>query len=151
MKAIINKKVLHNYFILEKIEVGVSLSGAEVKSVRAGSVSLTDGFVRITNGEAGLYNVYIAPYKLALDPSYDPKRTRKLLLHKKEIDYLLGKLTSANLTIVPTKVYITRNLVKVEIALAKSKRKVDKREVLKRKTVQRETESLLRQDKRIAQ
>jgi SsrA-binding protein len=144
---ILNKKALFDFFLKEKIEAGISLTGAEVKSVRSGSVSLTDSFVRLSGGEAILMNVYIAPYKLAIDPSYDPKRDRPLLLNRSEIDHLTGQVASRNLTIVPTKMYTKANLVKVEIALAVPKKKADKRETLKRKALERETESYLRADK----
>ena len=151
MKPIINKKASFDYFLKERFEAGIVLTGAEVKSIRAGAGSLVDSFVKIIKGEPVLFNAYISPYKYAFDPSYDPKRERQLLLHSKEIDYLIGKLASENLTIVPTKVYITHNLAKVEIALVSSKKKFDKRAALKRKAVDRQTEGLLRAAKLRAQ
>ncbi|MDP2670948.1 MAG: SsrA-binding protein SmpB [bacterium] len=150
MKTIFNKKASFEYFLKEKLETGIVLTGAEIKSVREGAGSLADSFVRIVKDEVTLFNAFISPYKYAFDPSYDPKRERKLLLKRKEIDFLIGKLTSSNLTIVPTKLYITHNLVKLEIALALPKKKFDKRDSLKRKAVDRQTESLLRAEKRKA-
>lgn len=151
MATIINKKARYDYFFYDKLEAGIALSGSEVKAVKNGSLSLTDSFVRIAGGEVFLINAYISPYKLAIDPSYDPRRERKLLLRKEEIDYLLGKTSSPSLTIVPTKVYIKHNLAKVEIALARAKKKVDKREVLKKRVIEREAQAELREAKIKAQ
>lgn len=145
--TIVNKKASFDFFLKDPIEAGILLTGGEVKSVRLGSVSLSDSFIKITGSEAFLVNAYIAPYKYAIDPSYDPKRIRKLLLNKSEIEFLSGKLASGNLTIVPTKMYNTRNLVKLEIAIASKKKKFDKRESLKKKAVKKEVEGYLRADK----
>jgi SsrA-binding protein len=150
MNSIVNKKARFDYFLQESLEAGIVLTGGEVKSVREGSGSLAESFVRIINSEPILFNSYISPYKYAYDPSFDPKRERRLLLNRKEIDYLIGKLASANLTIVPVKLYITHNLAKLEIAVAALKKKYDKRDSLKRKALDRQTESLLRADKRKA-
>ncbi len=144
---ILNKKAGFNYFLGDKLEAGIILTGSEVKSIRAGSASLEGTYVRLSGGEAFLVNLYIAPYKYGYDPSADPRRERKLLLNKQEIENLTGKMSSKSLTIVPTKVYTTHNLVKVEIALATPKKKADKRESLKKKTLDRETQEVLRQDK----
>jgi len=144
---IFNKKAKFDYFLKDNLEAGISLTGAEVKSVRSGSVSLTDSFVRIVDGQAVLTNAYIAPYKMALDLSYDPRRERNLLLNRGEIDRLIGQLASKNLTIVPVKMYNRANLVKVEIAIGVPKKKADKRDSLKQKAIERETESYLRADK----
>lgn len=147
-EPIVNKKAGFDYQLQDKFEAGIALTGSEVKSIRLGSASLTDSFVRINdNDQPSLINAYIAPYKMALDPSYDPRRERKLLLNRNEIEKLSGKLSASNLTIVPTKVYIRANLVKLEIALAIPKKKADKREALKKKAQIRETESYLRADK----
>ncbi len=151
MATIINKKANYNYIFYDKLEAGIVLSGAEVKSIKEANASLLDSYVRIVDGEAFLINAYISPYKLAIDPSYDPKRERKLLLRKKEIDYLLGKISTSSLTIVPTKVYIKHNLAKVEIAIARAKNKADKREVLRKRAIERETQAELREAKIKAQ
>jgi len=147
MAEILNKKAGFDFHFLEKFEAGILLTGGEVKSVRTGAASLTDSYVKILNQEPFLLNAYIAPYKYAFDPSYDPKRSRKLLLNKSEIEFLTGKLASSNLTIVPVKMYTAHNLVKLQIALAKAKKKSDKRDILKRKTINREIESELRAQK----
>ena len=151
MSTVLNKKASHDYFFLEKFEAGIVLSGAEVKSLKAGNASLADSFVRVVKSEAFLVNAHISPYKMAVNAAYDPKRERKLLLNKKEIDFLRGKLSSSSLTIVPTKVYTKHNLVKVEVALAKAKKKVDKRETLKKKELEREAQAALRESKLKAQ
>lgn len=147
MAEILNKKAGFDFFLTDKTEAGIVLTGSEVKSVRTASGSLVDSYVKILNGEALLINGYIAPYKYAVDPSYEPRRSRKLLLNKSEIEYFKGKLASSNLTIVPTKMYTSHNLVKLEIALGKAKKKTDKRDVLKRKIQKREIESELRAPK----
>lgn len=137
---IINRKAHYDYILGEKIETGIKLSGGEVKSVRSGSVSLSDSFVKIINNEAFLLNCFISPYKFANNSDYDPKRSRKLLLHKKEILVLLSKMKQSNLTLVPVSMYTIRQLVKLEVALARGKKKWDKRRALKEKTVKREEE-----------
>lgn len=141
---VINKRAFKNYQILERIEAGISLTGAEIKSIRAGRVNLPQSFVRIQNGEAFLVGVHIPPWTGEAKFGYNPQRARKLLLHKSQINYLIGKTTGTKLTIVPISVYIKKNLAKVEIALASSKRKYDKREALKRKDLEREMEKELR-------
>lgn len=134
----VNKKVKHLYDILETYEAGVSLKGSEVKSIREGRVSFTDScFVRPINGEMYLCNLHIAPYSSA-SQSYDPKRERKLLLHKREINKLSGALSQKGLTLVPLRIYFKRGKVKVEIGLAKGRRKYDKREKLKREHLERQ-------------
>ena len=149
--AVVNKKAQHDYFLLDRFEVGIILTGAEVKSLKEGSASLTDSFVKIINDEPVLMNAYISTYKFAFNPSYEPRKERKLLMHKKEVDFLKGKLASANLTIVPVKVYNKRNLVKLEIALARAKKKFDKRAILKKKAIMRDAEAEVREAKLKAQ
>jgi SsrA-binding protein len=151
MTTVLNKKAKYDYLLYDKFEAGVVLTGAEVKSVKEGSVSLVDSYVRVIAGEVHLVNAYISPYKFALDPSYDPKRERKLLLNKSEVDFLVGKTSSSSLTIVPTKVYTKHNLAKVEISLARARKKADKREVLKKRAVERDAQAELRGAKLKAQ
>jgi SsrA-binding protein len=146
MKPIFNKKATFNYNLTEKFEAGIILTGEEIKSVREGKAILTEAYVLIREGEAVLVNAYIGPYEKG-NVVGNARGDRKLLLHKKEIDYLLGKLSGANLVVVPTRLYFKRNYAKIEIALASSKRKYDKREALRRKAVQREAESTLREEK----
>lgn len=142
---IINKNGLHENLVLEKFEAGVSLTGAEVKSVRANAASLQDSFVHFREGQAYLENVYISPYQETA--SYEPKKARKLLLKKSEIDYLMGKSQASSLTVIPLKMYNTHGLIKVEIGLVKGKKLFDKRRDLKEKAVQRDVEQELRGDK----
>src|SRR6266568_8771847 len=123
-----NEKAFYDYEILERIEVGIQLTGAEVKAARAGQVDLKGSFVKIVNSEAVLVNAKIFPYEYARPEGYDPHRTRKLLLHKKELISLQSKTEGANLTIVPVSVYTKHHLIKLEIALAKPKKQYQKRE-----------------------
>ncbi|MDP2720369.1 MAG: SsrA-binding protein SmpB [bacterium] len=151
MKSVLNKKASFNYNLLENFEAGVVLTGNEIKQVRAGKASLEESFVTIRNGEASLVNAHIAPYEKGVFESGGPRRSRKLLLHKKEIDYLFGKLAGSNLTVIPTKLYFRRGFAKIQIALAYGKKKYDKREAIKKREGQREAQSLLRKAKLVAQ
>lgn len=137
-----NRKAQHDYFLDEVLEAGIVLQGSEIKSVRAGQVSLKEAFVRIDdNLEAWLVNAYIAPYDAASHFNHDPRRPRKLLLHKHEILRLWNRVRQKGVTIVPTKMYITqRGLAKVEIAVARGKKKYDKRAEIARRDMQREVE-----------
>lgn len=142
---IFNRHGVHDNILLEKFEAGLSLSGNEVKSIRGGTASLQDSFIHFRGGEAYLENAYIAPYQ---DPkNYEPRGARKLLLKKTEIDYLFGKTQAASLTVIPVKVYNTRGLIKVEIALARGKKLFDKRRELKEKAIQRDIDQELKGDK----
>lgn len=141
-----NKKAFFDYEILEKYEAGVVLSGAEVKSIRAGRVNLKDSFIKIVKGEAFLFHAHISHLQTT-HAFFKPneRRERKLLLHRKEIDRLLGKITMDGLTLVPLVLYFNkRNKVKIEIALAKGKNLHDKRETLKRKILDREAQMALK-------
>jgi SsrA-binding protein len=133
-----NKSAYHNYNIIETYEAGLVLQGSEVKSIREGQVNLKDSFVRIDNGEAFVYNMYIAPYKPANKLQHDPYRKRKLLLHKREILKLMGKVQEKGYTIVPTKLYFKNGKAKLEIALAKGKAKYEKRQAIKERDLKRE-------------
>lgn len=135
-----NKKAFFDYELLERFEAGINLTGAEVKAVRQGSVDLTGSFVRIRGSEAYLVNAKILPYKYARPEGYDEKRSRKLLLHKREIIALKGRIDGGNLTIVPVSLYNTHNLIKAELALGKSKKKYDKRQAIKKRDIQRAVE-----------
>lgn len=139
-----NKKARHDYSILETIEAGVVLQGTEIKSVRDSRINLKDGFVRIRNGEAYLYNVHISPYDQGNIFNHDPLRTRKLLLRKKQIQKLANEAKNPGTTIVPLKVYIKDGFAKVLIGLAKGKREYDKRETLKRKDQERQISRVLK-------
>ncbi len=141
-----NKKAFFDYEILEKYEAGIILEGSEVKAIRQGRVNLKDSFVRIIKGEPFLLNAHISHLDTT-NPYFKPdeRRARKLLLHKKEIDKLLGKVTKEGLTIVPLSIYLNhKNLVKVEIALAKGKKLHDKRETIKRREADREARAAIK-------
>ncbi|NEP03111.1 MAG: SsrA-binding protein SmpB [Symploca sp. SIO2E9] len=134
-----NRQARFRYEILETYEAGVELKGTEVKSIRQGKVNLRDGYALIRNGEAWLLNVHISPYESSgTFFNHDPRRTRRLLLHKKEIRKLIGKVEQEGLTLVPLKMYMKRGLVKVAIALAKGKKIHDKRETIKQRQDKRE-------------
>ena len=147
MSAVIrNKKVYHDYFIIEQIEAGMVLAGSEVKSLRNGRANLKDSFVRIINNEAFVFGMHLT-YHHTTNPYFKPdeKRARKLLLHKKQISKLFGQISQKGLTIVPLQVYFNkRGYAKMLIALAKGKKEYDKREVLRRKDLQKEAQIALK-------
>ena len=125
-----NKKAYHDYFIEEKYEAGISLHGTEVKSLRMGKCSIKESFIRIENGEVLIYGMHISPYEKGNIFNKDPLRVKKLLLHKKEINKMLGKIAEKGYTLVPLRVYFKGSLAKVEIGLAKGKKLYDKRQDL---------------------
>lgn len=134
-----NRKAYHDYFIVETVEAGISLTGGEVKSLRQGRVNLKDSYARIMGEEAFLINAHISRYERADGFEKDgPERTRKLLLHKKEIIRLIGKTREKGYTLIPTKMYFKEGKVKVELGLAKGKTFYDKRETLKKRDAQKE-------------
>jgi len=135
-----NRKASHEYFIDERFETGIVLKGPEVKSLREGRANLSDSYAKVTNGEVFLHNMHISPYPFASYVSLEPRRMRKLLLNSKEIKRLIGKTEEKGFTLIPTKVYFKNGWAKVEIALAKGKRKYDKRQSLKEKEMKREIE-----------
>lgn len=143
---ITNRKAHFDYQLFDHFEAGINLVGAEVKAVREGHVDLTASFVRIIGAEAYLVNADIFPYEYARPETYDNRRTRKLLLHKKEIISLKSKMDGANLTVVPISMYTTHRLIKVELALAKSKKKFEKREDIKRRDINRDIEEELKRN-----
>jgi SsrA-binding protein len=142
-----NKKAGHNYYLDEFMETGIVLVGAEVKSLREGRANLVDSYARVKRGEVFLYNMHISPYPFAHGLDLDPTRTRKLLLNRREIKRLIGKTEVKGYSLIPTKVYFKRGRAKVEIALAKGKRKYDKRRALKEKELKREMDQARRRDK----
>jgi SsrA-binding protein len=140
-----NRQARFQYEILETYEAGIELAGTEVKSIRAGRVNLKDGFALIRNGEAWLLNVHISPHSTASQVfNHDPRRTRKLLLHRDEIRKLTGKVEQQGLTLVPLKMYLKRGWVKVDIALVRGKKLHDKREDAKRREDQRDMQRALK-------
>ena len=141
----VNRKARHDYEIGETYEAGLVLTGPEIKSIRAGRVNLRDSYVVIKDGEAWGYNMHISPYKHAgTHEPLDPKRPRKLLLHKHEIGRLAGKVAAKGVTIIPLRLYLKRNLAKLEIAVARGKKKYDKRAALAEREARRQIERALK-------
>ena len=140
---ITNRRAFFDYQLLESFEAGINLYGHEVKSVRGGKADLAGSFVRIIGSEAYLVNAKIFPYQPGQVEDYDERRTRKLLMHKKEIISLKSKTDGANLTLVPVSMYIKHGFVKLEVALGKGKRKYEKRESIKKRDIQRNLEQEL--------
>lgn len=137
---ITNAKAFHDYTLLERFEAGIQLTGAEVKSLKGGHAKLSGSFVRIVGSEAYLVNAQIFPFIYARPEGYDPRRTRKLLLHKKELHSLKGKLAGANLTLIPLSWYTRGPLVKLEVGLARGKKQYEKREAKRKADQRRELE-----------
>lgn len=135
-----NKKAYHDFFIIDTYEAGIALHGTEVKSLRMGKCSIKESFIRIENGEVFIYGMHISPYEKGNIFNKDPLRVRKLLLHKAEINKLLGKIKEKGMSVVPLKVYLKGSLVKVEIGLAKGKKLYDKRDDIAKKDQQREAQ-----------
>ena len=135
-----NRKAHHDYHILETWEAGLVLTGSEVKSLRQGKASLSDAFARVEAGEAWLYNMHIGPYGPAGPDAHEPKRRRKLLLHRKEIRRLIGRVEQAGLTLIPLELYFRGGVAKLKLALARGKRHRDRREDVKRREAEREME-----------
>ncbi|OMP68239.1 SsrA-binding protein SmpB [Domibacillus epiphyticus] len=139
-----NKKARHDYFIEETYEAGMVLLGTEIKAIRAGRVNLKDSFARIRNGEVFVHNMHISPYEQGNIHNHDPIRTRKLLLHRKQINTLIGETKEAGYSLVPLKIYLKDGYAKMLIGLAKGKKKFDKREDLKQKEAKRDIERAFR-------
>jgi len=133
-----NRKAYHNYHIGDSVEAGIALTGTEIKSIREGRISLGDAYVRPEAGELWLLNAHIARYEAGSYLSHEPKRPRKLLLHRKQIDSLASQVAEKGLTLVPVKLYLKDSLAKVAVALAKGKKLYDKRETIARREVERE-------------
>jgi SsrA-binding protein len=140
-----NRKARHEYHFLETMEAGLVLMGSEIKSIRAGRVSLGEGYVQFDDGEAWLVNVHIAQYEPANVQGHEPRRRRKLLLHRREIDRLRGGTQEKGFTVVPIRLYLKDGLAKVEIALVKGKRQYDKRQAIAKRDSQRQVERAIRE------
>jgi SsrA-binding protein len=140
----VNRRAYHDYFVDEKYEAGIMLTGTEVKSVRGGRCNLRDGFVRIDGREAWLENVHISPYAQANLMNHEPMRPRKLLLHRKQIATLIGKVRQKGYTLIPLRVYFSRNHAKVEVGLCRGKREYDKREAIAERDAKREIARAMR-------
>ncbi len=139
-----NRKARHDYFILDTYEAGVSLLGSEIKSIRAGQISIKEAYVRIDGEEAWLVEAHIAPYTQANRQNHEPRRPRKLLLHKREIYRLYDQIRRKGVTIIPTRVYLKDGRAKIEIAVAQGKRKFDKRQEIAKRDAQREINRQMR-------
>jgi SsrA-binding protein len=139
-----NRKAYHNYHLGESVEAGIALTGTEIKSIRAGRVSLADAYIRPENGELWLVNAHIARYDAGSYMSHQPTRARKLLLHRKQINDLTSRMQEKGFTLVPLKLYIKDSLAKVEVALAKGKKLYDKREAIARSEAEREIERAIK-------
>ncbi|MDD2233650.1 MAG: SsrA-binding protein SmpB [Desulfitobacteriaceae bacterium] len=140
-----NRKAFHDYFIEERIEAGIILTGTEIKSVRNSRVNLKDCYARIENGEVWLYQMHISPYEQGNRFNHDPLRKRKLLLHHAEIAKLTGKIQLQGLTLIPLKIYLKHGLAKIELAVCRGKKNYDKRQDMAEKDAKREIERHLRE------
>ena len=140
-----NRKAFHDYFVLQKVEAGIALTGTEVKSLREGRVNLKDSYIGFDHGEAFLIAAHISPYSHGNIQNHDPERKRKLLLHRREIDRLQGQVVEKGLTIVPLRLYFKGGRVKAEIAVVRGKKLYDKRETEKRRELDREAEAAIKQ------
>jgi SsrA-binding protein len=145
--AATNRKAYHNYQLGDSVEAGIVLTGTEIKSIRAGRVSLGDAYIRPEAGELWLVNAHIARYEPGSYLSHDPKRLRKLLLHRKQIDSLTAKVVERGFTLVPLKLYIKDSMAKVEVALARGKKLYDKRETIIRRETEREIGRAIKRQK----
>jgi len=142
--VIANKKARYQYEVVESYEAGIVLRGSEVKSIRDGRVNFVDSFAQTKRGEIFLYNLHIAPYPFDNNPGYEPRRERKLLLHKNEIEKLTSTLARKGLTLIPLSIYFKKGRAKVEIGLARGKRLYDKRRKLRERAVEQEVERTLK-------
>ena len=133
-----NRKATHDYLIEERFEAGLVLTGTEIKSIRAGRVNLREGYVQARNGELWLVSVHIAPYDPAGRQGHDPLRPRKLLLHRHEINRIIGRMQERGYTLIPLQLYLKEGRAKIEIALGRGKRKYDKREAIRKRDTERE-------------
>ncbi len=141
----VNRKARHEYFIEDEYEAGLVLKGTEVKSLRLGKVNLKDSYARIKDGEVFVYQLHIGPYPFAYYDNHDPLRPRKLLLHKRQIKRLYGKVNEKGHSLVPLKIYFKQGKAKLTLALARGKRKYDKREAIKRRDEQRDLDRARKQ------
>jgi SsrA-binding protein len=139
-----NRKAFHDYFVLQKVEAGIALTGTEVKSLRDGAVNLKDSYVSFDGGEAFLVGAHISPYTHGNLQNHEPERKRKLLLHRREIDKLFGQVVEKGLTVVPLRLYFKGGRVKAEIAVVRGKKLFDKRESEKRRELDREAEAAMK-------
>ncbi len=146
---IINRKAFHDYEIVERLEAGIVLAGTEVKALRDGRANFKDSYVKADRGELWVVNMHISPYQHGTIYNHDPLRNRKLLLHKREIKRLIGKIEEKGMTLVPLKLYFSKNLVKIELALARGKQLHDKRRDIAKRDANRDAQRELKDKFRI--
>lgn len=139
-----NRKAFHDYFIEDRVEAGIVLTGTEIKSIRNGRVNLKDSYARLNDGEVWVYQMHISPYEQGNRFNHDPLRPRKLLLHRAEINKLVGKIQLQGLTLIPIKIYLKRGMAKVELAVGQGKKNYDKRQALAEREGKRDIERALR-------
>ncbi|MFP4201082.1 MAG: SsrA-binding protein SmpB [Bacillota bacterium] len=142
-----NRKAFRDFHIEERLEAGIKLTGTEIKAVREGRVNLADSFASVEGGEVFLHNMHIGPYSHGTIYNHEARRSRKLLLHKREIDYLYGKTREQGYTLVPLKLYLSRGWVKVDLAIAKGKREFDKRETVKKRDAERKMRQAMKRSR----
>lgn len=133
-----NRKALHDYFVIDRYEAGIVLKGTEVKSLRQGSANLQDGYAILRNGELWLIGMHISPFEKGNINNHDPLRDRKLLMHKRELLRLMGKTADKGVTLIPLRIYFKKNIIKVEIGLARGKKDYDKREAIAKRDAERQ-------------
>jgi SsrA-binding protein len=143
-----NRQARHRFNLLDKVECGIVLTGTEVKSLRTGGAQLKDAYATVRDGEVWLHHLHIPPYQPAFHDNHPPERDRKLLLHRREIERLLGRTQERGLTLVPTRIYFSGARAKVELALAQGKDRFDKRETIKKREMQRDVDRELREARR---
>ena len=144
-----NRKAYFDYHIEETYEAGIALTGTEVKSIRAGKANLKDSYARIDDGELFVYNMHISPYEQGNRFNHEPLRTRKLLMHRREISRLIGLTREKGYTLIPTELYVTKGIIKVELALARGKKQYDKRDAIAAKEAKREVERAFRENQKL--
>ncbi|MGI6119664.1 MAG: SsrA-binding protein SmpB [Desulfosporosinus sp.] len=140
-----NRKAFHDYFVEDRVEAGIILTGTEIKSIREGRVNLKDSYARLDNGEIWVHQMHISPYEQGNRYNHDPLRPRKLLLHRSEINKLGGKIQQQGLTLIPIKIYLKKGLAKVELAVCQGKKNYDKRQALAEREGKRDIERALRE------
>jgi len=139
-----NRKAFHDYYIEDRVEAGIILTGTEIKSIRNGRVNLKDSYARLDNGEVWVHQMHISPYEQGNRFNHDPLRLRKLLLHRSEINKLIGKIQQQGLTLIPIKIYLKKGMAKVELAVGQGKKNYDKRQALAEREGKRDIERALR-------
>jgi len=144
----VNRQAPHFYHLLEKFEAGIELTGTEVKSIREGKSNIKDGYAVVRDGQVWLIDCHISPYAAGSYMNHDPLRERRLLLRRSEIDKLAGKTIEKGLTLIPTRLYLKKNLIKCEIALAKGKKVYDRREATRQRTIDREAKQAIREHRK---